>query len=58
MKIKLQTSKTIDQNGFGVVVIPTIYLGWENYGYQKVVQIYTHFLVWTLLLEFHSRKAL
>ena len=50
MKIKKSFTSTIDKHGFGVNLIPTLYIGCENYGYLKVIQIDTMFLFWEILI--------
>ena len=56
METKFEKTNSIDKNGWTLRLIPTLLIGWENYGYLKVIQIDFSFLVWELLLELHFKK--
>lgn len=57
MKVKTRFSSTIDKHGFGINFIPTFYIGWENYGYLKVIQIDSMFLFWEVLVTIKLTKS-
>jgi hypothetical protein len=50
VKIKTLIASTIDKHGFGINFIPTLYIGWENYGHSKFIQIDSMFMFWELLI--------
>ena len=51
MKTTFKKTKNIDKDGWICNITPTFIIGWENYGYLKVIQIVFSFLVWELLIE-------
>ena len=55
MKTVFEKTKSIDENGWTLRLMPSLLVGWENYGYLKVIQIDFSFLVWELLFEIHFK---
>lgn len=51
MKIKSEITSLVDQNGFGVNLIPVIYFGYGNYDYQKVYSFYVSWIIWEIHFE-------
>lgn len=46
-----EITNSIDKDGWTFRLIPSILIGWENYGYLKIIQIDVSFLTWELLFE-------
>jgi len=55
MKVKVKTTSLIDKNGFGINLIPVLYIGYESYGYCRVGAFYFSWFFWELMIEFHFK---
>ena len=55
MKIKLRSANNFEsKKRWFFTFIPTISIGWENYGYQKVFMISISFIFFDLWIEFSN----
>ncbi|MGQ7945025.1 hypothetical protein [Flavobacterium sp. WC2509] len=53
MKKKIKITSLIDKQGFGINLIPVVYIGYENYSYSKVLMFYVSWFFWEFTLELH-----